>query len=90
MKEILEVIMLVCFGLSWPINLIKSLKAKTAKNISLSFNVLILIGYISGTASKLVSNSINYVLFFYLINLFMVGGNLLVYFRNRKFDKIKN
>ena len=33
MPEFLEAFMLICFGLSWPINVMKNIKAKTAKNM---------------------------------------------------------
>lgn len=87
MAEILETIMLVCFGFSWPINLIKNYKAGTAKNMSLTFILLILIGYVAGIASKIISNRINYVLVVYIINFIMVSGNLIVYFINKKKDE---
>ncbi len=31
MAELLEITMIVCFGVSWPVNVIKSYKARTAK-----------------------------------------------------------
>ena len=37
MPEILEIIMIVCFGCSWPMNLMKSYKARTTKGKSLGF-----------------------------------------------------
>ena len=37
MTEVLESVMLICFGLSWPISVIKNIKAHTAKNMSLKF-----------------------------------------------------
>ena len=39
MAEILETIMLICFGCSWPMNAYKNAKAKSAKNMSLSFTI---------------------------------------------------
>ena len=87
MAGIFETAMLVCFGLSWPINLIKSIKAKTAKATSLKFLLLILFGYICGIAAKFISHQINYVLIVYFLNLIVVFANLVVYFINRKYDK---
>ncbi|MBQ6900630.1 MAG: hypothetical protein IJN72_07310 [Firmicutes bacterium] len=86
MGSILETIMLVCFGLSWPLNLIKSFKAKTAKGTSLPFILLIITGYIAGITAKVVNNQINYVLIAYLINLAIVSLNIIVYFRNTALD----
>ena len=94
MSELLEIAMIVCFGASWPMNVIKSWKSKTAKGKSLAFLCLIFIGYIAGIASKFTNKSYMaqigekwYVLFFYFLNLIMVGIDLCLYFRNLGYDK---
>ena len=87
MGSIFETIMLVCFGLSWPLNVIKAYKAKTAKGTSLPFILLIIVGYVAGITAKLVTNQMNYVLIVYLVNLAIVSMNLFVYFRNIALDK---
>lgn len=87
LAPILETIMLVCFGFSWPLNLIKAYKARTAKSTSLPFILLIITGYIAGISAKLVHGNINYVLVAYLINLAIVSLNLVVYFRNAALDR---
>ena len=87
---ILETIMLVCFGFSWPINLIKAYKARTAKSTSLPFVLLIIAGYIAGISAKIIMGNINYVLVAYLLNLAIVSLNLVVYFRNVVLDKQVN
>lgn len=94
MSEILEVIMIVSFGASWPLNVIKSYKARTTKGKSLAFLCLIFFGYIAGITSKLLNEAYMqsiaskwYVLFFYVLNLLMVGADLCLYARNHKLDK---
>lgn len=94
MAEILEVIMIVSFGFSWPLNVLKSYKARTTKGKSLAFLLLIFFGYIAGIASKFVNESYManiaekwYVLFFYVLNFIMVGADLIMYIRNRRLDK---
>ena len=94
MAEILEILMIVSFGVSWPLNVIKSYKARTAKGKSLPFLLLIFFGYIAGIASKLVNETYMasfaskwYVLFFYVLNLVMVGADLCLYARNYRLDK---
>ena len=92
MPEILEITMLICFGFSWPLNVIKSYKARTAKGKSLPFLLLIIAGYIAGIASKFVNPEFDfaakwYVLFFYFLNLIMVSLDVVMYFRNRRLDK---
>ena len=87
MGSILETVMLVCFGFSWPLNVMKAYKAKTAKGTSLPFIMLIITGYIAGISAKLISGQINYVLIAYILNLAIVSLNLVVYFRNVSLDK---
>ena len=87
MGSIFETAMLVCFGLSWPINAMKAYKARTAKATSLPFILLIFAGYVAGTTAKIVSGQFNYVFVVYLINLTIVFVNILVYFRNVALDK---
>ena len=87
MGSILETVMLVCFGFSWPLNVIKAYKAKTAKGTSLPFILLIITGYIAGISAKLISGQINYELIAYILNLTIVSLNVIVYFRNVSLDK---
>ena len=89
MGSILETIMLVCFGFSWPLNVIKAYKARTAKGTSLPFILLIITGYIAGISAKVMTHQINYVLIAYLINLAIVSLNVVVYFRNVTLDNRK-
>ena len=88
MSEFLEICMVVSLGISWPLNVMKSYKARTTKGKSLAFLVLIFFGYICGIASKLLAPSFKwYVLFFYVLNFIMVGADLCLYYRNYKLDK---
>ncbi len=96
MAELLEITMIISFGASWPLNVIKSYKARTAKGKSLPFLCLILFGYVAGIASKFVNEAYMaeiaqkwYVLFFYFLNLIMVAIDLWLYFRNSRIDKGK-
>jgi hypothetical protein len=95
MAEILEVIMIVSFGASWPLNVIKSYKARTTKGKSLAFLLLILFGYVAGITSKLINTVYMaqieqkwYVLFFYVLNFIMVTLDLCMYIRNYKLDQL--
>jgi alkyl hydroperoxide reductase subunit AhpC len=94
MAEILEIVMIVSFGASWPMNVMKSWKARTTKGKSVAFLLLILFGYVAGITSKLVNEAYMaafadkwYVLFFYCLNFVMVFTDLLIYFRNLRLDK---
>ena len=86
MREFLEACMVVSFGISWPMNIIKSLRTRSAKGKSLPFLLFIFAGYICGIASKLISGNITYVFAFYVLNLLMVGTDIVLYFRNRRLD----
>ena len=91
MSVILEIIMVVSFGISWPLNVIKSYQARSTKGKSLWFLVLIFFGYICGIASKLTADSYKwYVLFFYVLNFIMVGVDLLLYWRNYRLEYREN
>lgn len=85
--HIFEALMLVCFGFSWPMNVIKAYKARTAKGTSLAFIFLIITGYIAGITAKFLNHQINYVLVVYFLNLAIVMLNVFVYVRNRNLDK---
>ena len=95
MPEILEIIMILCFGASWPFNVAKSFRARTARGKSLLFLLLIEVGYLAGIAAKL-TNPVYmaafgekwYVLFFYVLNFAMVGTDVILYFRNHRLDKL--
>lgn len=88
MKEVLEMCMMICFGSAWPMAIIKSYKAKTAKNKSLIFLCCIFLGISSGIISKIISGRMNYVIIFYVINMIMVSIDMGLYFRNKKLDSL--
>lgn len=86
MSQILETLMLICFGLSWPFSLFRNIKARSAKGMSLQFTLLIEAGYIAGITAKLLMHSASYVLVVYFLNLAIVTANLVVYFINFRID----
>lgn len=94
MAELFEIAMIVSFGASWPINVVKSYKARNTKGKSIAFVFLILFGYGAGIISKLIDSGYMeqigtkwYVLFFYVLNFLMVGLDALLYIRNRHIEK---
>ena len=96
MSELMEVVMLVSFGASWPLNVLKSYQARTTKGKSLIFLLLIFVGYAAGIVSKLSNETYMaqidqkwYVLFFYALNFIMVGADLLMYARNRRIERLE-
>ena len=96
MSELLEVVMLLCFGASWPLNLWKNYWSRSAQGKSLAFLLLVFVGYLAGIAAKLMSESYMasfgqkwYVLCFYCLNLLMVGTNIGIHLRNLRLDKLR-
>ena len=97
--SIMEMLMVVCFGISWPLNITKAWKARTAKGTSVLFYFFIWIGYVFAMIGKFVLIAYNapqawyvtvkwYVMFFYVLNTLMVSCGILIYFRNKALDKI--
>lgn len=93
MVNVLEALMVICFGISWPLNILKAWKSKSTKGMSLLFYCFIWLGYIFGIASKVVRSvsehlsfqavSPYYVWFFYILNAVMVSIGIGIYFRNK-------
>ncbi len=89
MSELFEILMILCFGFSWPISIIKTLKVKTAAGKSPLFISLIIIGYVFGITSKIISGNIGIAFIFYWINLFMTSFDLVLQLYYRKKDALK-
>ena len=87
LSEIFEMLMVVSFGVAWPTSILKSIRSKTAKGKSLLFMVVVFFGYIFGICSKFALGPITYVLVFYVINLCMVGTDIILYFINKQNDQ---
>ena len=89
MSVIFETVMLVCFGFSWPISVVKNYRSRTAKGMSPLFILLIMSGYLAGITAKILSGNYTFVLAVYILNLVLVSLNLLIYFRNIRIDQEK-
>ena len=90
MAQIFEAIMVISFGVSWPMSIVKSYTGRTAKGKSLFFLCMIMFGYACGIVSKLASGNITYVFLFYVLNLLMVLADTILYFRNKKLDALRS
>ena len=87
MAQMLEVIMLCCFGVSWPFNIAKSIRSRTAKGKSCVFEICVIVGYLCGLAGKFLSGNVTYVVVFYLVDILMVATDLVLTLRNRRLDR---
>ena len=93
--DLLEALMILCFGLSWPISIRKSIVSRTAKGKSLFFEVFLLIGYACGIIRKIIqvsggsSGFLFYLsFFFYILNFVEISIDVALYFRNKKLDEL--
>lgn len=86
--SIFEAMMLVCFGLSWPMNILKSWRTRSAVGKSLAFLLIIEVGYICGMLNKVLVK-FDWVFFLYVLNFCMVGTDVILYFRNRRLDRLR-
>lgn len=89
MAQIFEIGMLICFGLSWPFNIAKSLRARTAKGKSMLFQIIVIVGYLMGLTGKFVSGNVAYVAVVYVLDILMVSFDLLITLRNHRLDKLR-
>ncbi len=92
---ICETIMVICFGISWPLSIYKSATSKSTKGKSPYFTMAIITGYVAIIIGKIVLNEFTYWLdilkfVLYIVNLVMVSTDLALYFRNRKLEKAEN
>lgn len=85
--HVLEAGMLVCFGISWPFNIAKSLRSRTAKGKSVIYEILVVVGYFFGLAAKIILGDVNYVMIFYIVDILMVTTDIILTFRNRRLDR---
>jgi hypothetical protein len=86
--ELLEAGMLICFGVSWPVDILKALRTQRTEGKSLGFMSLILLGYLSGISAKLFrgpggGQAIEWVTLLYALNAVLVGVDIALYLRFR-------
>ncbi|NGX28688.1 MAG: hypothetical protein K940chlam1_00872 [Candidatus Anoxychlamydiales bacterium] len=80
---IFEMIMLICFGIAWPLAVYKSHKTKSTKGKSIAFLYTIFIGYMSGIIYKAYYNY-DWVIYLYVLNSLMVLLDISLYHRNKR------
>jgi len=85
--SIWEVLFLLCFAISWPVSIAKSLRTKVVIGKSPLFMSLVVLGYIFGIIHKLLYSR-DIVIFMYMFNATLVAIDLFLYFlyigKNRK------
>lgn len=71
--------MMICFGLSWPISIVKTWRTKRTEGKSRKFLVLIIAGYLSGVVAKFLNadgHLPDWVTLLYALNAVMVAFDL--------------
>ena len=92
--QLCEIAMLVLFGLSWPFNIAKSWRSRTARGKSILFELFVIVGYLAGLLGKFIAFSRTGLLpwstWFYVADILMVATDMVLYFRNRALDRISD
>ncbi|GBU21569.1 hypothetical protein R80B4_01465 [Fibrobacteres bacterium R8-0-B4] len=79
---IFEALMLVCFGLSWPVSIIRTLRLKVVTGKSPYFTGIVMLGYFFGLVNK-VLGGMDWVFWLYIFNIVIVSVDLILYFKYR-------
>lgn len=85
---IFEAVMLVCFGMAWPVSILKSWRSRTNKGKSRFFLLIVFVGYLSGLIHKLWwQEKVDGVVWLYLLNAVMVAVDGILFYRNGWLEK---
>jgi len=74
--------MLICFGLSWPVSIIRTLRLKVVAGKSPYFIGIVILGYVFGLINKFLS-PLDWVFWLYIFNIVVVSADLILYFKYR-------
>ena len=75
-----EAIMLICFGVSWPVSIAKALRTKIVLGKSPLFMGIVWLGYLSGIIHK-VLHSFDWIILLYVFNMIMVVIDIALYYK---------
>jgi hypothetical protein len=82
---LLEAVMLICFGIAWPLANLRMLRTGRVEGKDMAFTAIILCGYVAGALAKLAwatsAHTLPLVFWLYVLNTLSVGGNLLLQWR---------
>ena len=82
--QLLEAGMLVCFGISWPIDILKTLRTRVTAGKSVGFMSMVFLGYCLGMTAKLVAaagagRAVETVFIMYALNAVFVAVDIALY-----------
>jgi hypothetical protein len=78
--SVFEAGMLVCFGVSWPVSIVKALRTKEVAGKSPLFMAIVSLGYLSGIVHKALY-ALDWIILLYILNMSMVLIDLILYYR---------
>ena len=87
--SVFEVIMLVCFGLSWPLSIAKAVRTKVVSGKSPLFMAVICLGYVCGIIHKALY-AMDWVILLYALNMMLVAVDLGLYVRYLPKEQVAN
>lgn len=89
--QLCEIGMLVAFGFSWPFNIVKSWRSRTAKGKSVQFEYVVIFGYFIGLIGKIItyhrSGELPWSTWVYIADMTMVLIDVFLYYRNTALDR---
>lgn len=89
--QLCEIGMLIAFGFSWPFNIVKSWRSRTAKGKSVLFEFVVIFGYLVGLLGKFITfhrtGVLPWATWFYIADIAMVLIDVILYFRNTALDR---
>ena len=91
LRQIFEAGMLLCWGISWPIDIFKSLRSRRTEGKSVAFMAVVLVGYCFGLTAKFVKAAqpqgvLEPVTALYAFNWLCVAVDIVLY---RRFSKAR-
>lgn len=87
-SELLELLMLLAFGCSWPFAIWRTCKAKRVDGKSPHFMIIVILGYLCGISAHLVEGTKLWLSAVYLVDICLVATDLSLYFHySRKNSK---
>jgi len=84
--NVFEIIMMICFGSSWPFSIYKSYTSRSTKGKSVVFLLIVSVGYMAGVLHK-IYYSFDFIIIFYVINLLLVITDTILFYRNLWIEK---
>ena len=73
--SVFEAVMLICFGVSWPVSIAKTLRTRVVTGKSPLFMVIVCLGYACGIAHKALY-SFDWIIALYAMNMILVAVDL--------------